>query len=646
MGGMDEDGPSVTGTVVDPALTELPTVVDKPALPGLAAPPDGGAVSIHKPALPGLAAPPDGGAVSINGPALPGLAAPPDGSAVSIDKPALPGLAAPPDGGAVSIHKPALPGLAAPRDPPSRVPRSATPLPTPTSITTAADAMRDEEVHRTRVFIRLGWGASLGGLGAIPMVHGELHVTVAFAAALLLGMVVSFGYHQAFRDPRRYTSRAVFALGVMSTFNTHVAILFFGAFTLTPLLIVIGMHFIGRSEIPARRAVLATGMICHGVISIGLICGLPDPGVFATKASLGTTAYIIGAIYVQAAYALAYLTGRNQRRVSLKSIEQLQRATRVASQRAALLEELRADLERAQHATAGRYTGETVGEWKLDVVIGRGAHGEVYEARHVTTAQPAAVKLLRREHLEDPTTVARFVREVRATAALESPHIVKVLATSDPDVGMPFLAMERLHGMTLADQLRRTPVMAPTEVVRLVTEIGAAIDTASAASITHRDLKPQNLFAAGETWKVLDFGVASLGAVSGTLTRGGIVGTPQYMAPEQARTAQVDARTDLYALGAIAYRALTGRNPFGGADTPAILYAVVHTMPVAPSSLQELGADVDRWTALALAKDPAKRWATGAELAAQLALALKANLDAATRATADGVIASTPWRVS
>ncbi|HEX7702417.1 MAG TPA: protein kinase [Kofleriaceae bacterium] len=540
------------------------------------------------------------------------------------------------------------PNRRTPPESPSRAPRSA--LPTPTSITTAADAMLDEEVHRTRVFIRLGWAASIAGLSAIPLVHGEPHVEVAVVAALILGMVVSFGYHQTFRDPRRYTSRAVFVLGVMTTFNTHVVILFFGAFTLAPLWIVIGMHFIGRSEIPARRAVLATAMICHGAIAIALIAGLPDPGVFATKAPLGTAAYVIGAIYVQAAYMLAYMTGRNQRRISLESIEQLQRATRVASQRAALLDELRADLERAQHATAGRYTGETVGEYKLDVVIGRGAHGEVYEARHVTTAEPAAVKVLRREHLEDPMTVERFVREVRATAALDSPHIVRVLATGDPDARLPYLAMERLHGMTLADQLRRTPIMAPAEVVRLVTEIGSAIDTASAASITHRDLKPQNLFTTGQgtdtTWKVLDFGVASLGELSGTLTRGGIVGTPQYMAPEQARSTQVDARTDLYALGAIAYRALTGRNPFGGADTPAILYAVVHTMPVAPSSLVELGADLDRWTALALAKDPATRWGTGAELAAQLALALRGDLDDTVRAAADRLTAATPWRTS
>ena len=534
------------------------------------------------------------------------------------------------------------------REEPSRLPpskaRTAQPTPALSTIVTAADAMRDEEVHRTRLFIRLGWLASLSGLGTIPFVHGEPTVTIAFVAALVLGMIVSFGFHQAFRDPRRYGPRALYVLGVMSTINTHVAVLYFGAFTLTPLLLVIGLHFIGRSELEARRAIWWTSGLCHGAIAIAMIAGLPDPGVFATAEPLGPVALVIGALYVQAAYAIAYATGRTQRLVSLRAIEQLQRATRVASQRAALLDELRADLERAQHAGAGRYTGDLLGGYRLGPILGRGAYGEVYDAIHAETAAPAAVKLLHREHLADPTAIERFVREVRATAALASPHIVRVLATSEPDAPLPFLVMERLVGLTLADKLRRTPVLPGDDVVALVTQVGAAIDAARAAAIVHRDLKPQNVFLAGASWKVLDFGVAVLGEHAGTLTAGGIVGTPHYMAPEQARSSKLDHRADLYALGVLAYRALTGRNPFGGSDTPAILYAVVHTMPDAPTSLAELPADVDAWAALALAKDPAARWDTGAELARQLAAALHGQLEPATRVAAARLLTATPWR--
>jgi eukaryotic-like serine/threonine-protein kinase len=527
----------------------------------------------------------------------------------------------------------------------ARTPATAAPS---TTMVTAADALRDEEVARTRVFIRLGWGVTAAGLGAIPFVDGDADVTIAYVAALVLGVIVSAGYHQAFRDPRRFTPRAMLVLGVMSTFNTHVAILFFGAFTLAPVLIVIGLHFMGRSELPARRAVYATAAICHAAIAVVLIAGwMPDPGVFATGRPLPTSAYVIGALYVQACYGLAYYTGKIQRTVSLRSIEQLRRATRVASQRAALLDELRADLARAQQQGAGRYTGERLGGYRLGAIIGRGAHGEVYAAIHVETEAEAAIKLLRREQLADRTTFERFVREVKATAAVSSPHIVRVVATSEPGAALPFLAMERLTGMTLADQLRRRATLPTADVVALVTQVGAAIDAAAAAGIVHRDLKPHNLFAAGATWKVLDYGVAALADGAGELTRGGVVGTPHYMAPEQARGERVDHRADLYALGAIAYRALTGRNPFGGADTAAVLYNVVHAMPLAPSALApELAADVDRWTALALAKDRARRWATGAALAAALAAAVAGELAPESRAAADAIVTATPWRVA
>jgi serine/threonine-protein kinase len=270
----------------------------------------------------------------------------------------------------------------------------------------------------------------------------------------------------------------------------------------------------------------------------------------------------------------------------------------------------------------------------------------VYDATLVVDGTPAAVKLLHREHLMDPTTIARFLREVQATATLDAPNIVRVLATCEQDADLPFLAMEKLTGLTLAEQLRRTPVLSHGDVVTLVAHVGAAIDAARATGIVHRDLKPQNLIANDGVWKVLDFGVASLGAQTGTLTQGAVVGTPQYMAPEQARGERVDHRADLYAVGAIAYRALTGRNAFSGADTPALLFAVIHTMPVAPSSLAELPADVDRWAALALAKDPAARWDTGAELARQLELALRGELAPDVRAAADRVSRATPWKVA
>jgi len=309
--------------------------------------------------------------------------------------------------------------------------------------------------------------------------------------------------------------------------------------------------------------------------------------------------------------------------------------------------ELRADLERALRIGGpGRYTEQTVGAFKLGVVLGRGAMGEVYEAVHATTSEPAAVKLLRRELLSDATTVARFLREARAAGALASPHVVRVLDASPADASLPYLAMERLHGVSLAELLRRESKLAHAMLVELVRHGGAGVDAAAAAGVVHRDLKPQNLFKTDGGWKILDFGVATLGEEASNLTQGGVVGTPSYMAPEQAQGRRVDGRADVYALAAVTYRCLTGRHPFSGSDTPTLLYAVVHRMPLQPSSIADVHADVDACLAIALAKQADDRFATGAAFAAALEAALVGNLDAALRKRAAQLLRRLPWEVA
>jgi serine/threonine-protein kinase len=203
--------------------------------------------------------------------------------------------------------------------------------------------------------------------------------------------------------------------------------------------------------------------------------------------------------------------------------------------------------------------------------------------------------------------------------------------------------MERLHGHSLAELLRRDGKLAGPAVAELVRQIGAGLDAAGSAGIVHRDIKPQNLFH-DRVWKILDFGVATLtGDSAGTLTQGGIVGTPSYMAPEQAQGRRLDRRADLYALAAVAYRCFTGRHPFSGADTPALLYAVVHKMPARPGDTVELPADVDRWFAVALAKSPGDRFATGGALAAALDAALAGALEPGLRKRAEVLLRTLAW---
>jgi eukaryotic-like serine/threonine-protein kinase len=528
-------------------------------------------------------------------------------------------------------------------------PSRGTPLPQ-TMMTTAVDAMRDEEVQRTRLFIRMGWAISLAAIATVPFLHAPRAMSAAFVAAMGIGIVVSVVFHQRFADPNKYSGAALLKLSVMCVVNAHVAVLYFGVFTVTPVIVVIGIHFVARTEaVQTARWIFATAIICYATVA-GLVIArvFADPGLFATGVPLSTQSQLIGAGFVLGTYALAYYTARAFRRASLASIEDLQKATRLASQREALMEELRADLERALRVGgAGRYTDHVVGEFQLGAVLGRGAMGEVYEATHTATGEAAAVKLLRRELLADPTHVARFLREVRASGALDSPYTVKILDAAAEDAPTPFLAMERLRGATLAELLRKDPKMSAASVAILIRQVGAGIDAATAAGVVHRDLKPQNLFLTDgpvPLWKILDFGVATLTEESsGTLTQGGIVGTPNYMAPEQAQGKRVDGRADNYAVAAVAYRALTGRHPFNAPDTPSLLYAVVHKMPARPGELVEVEADVDRWFALALAKSPDERFASCAEASRQFEIALTGELDAKLRKRADGLIRKTPW---
>ena len=517
----------------------------------------------------------------------------------------------------------------------------------PLHLTSAADAMRDEEVERTRLFIRMGWLLSLAAMGTIPFVNAPPAMSIVFVVGMLIGMVVSYGYHQAFADPKKYTERSLLTLAVICVINGHIGVLFYGAYTAAPLMVMVGIHFVARTEaVRVARWIFVSALACYSAIAITIISGaITDPGVFASERPVDRAVLVTATVFVLGTFWLAYHTARTFRLASLAAIEDLQRATRLTSHRDALMEELRAELERALRVGGpGRYTDQRIGGYELGNVLGRGAMGEVYEAFHTETDEPAAMKLLRRELLADRTQVARFLREARAAGALDSPHVVRVLDASPPDANPPYLVMERLHGHTLAETLRTESRLSGDQVLKVCRDVGSALDTAAAAGIVHRDLKPQNLFVGADgAWKVLDFGVATFTDDTGTLTHGEVVGTPHYMAPEQAQGGKVDIRADLFALAAVAYRCLVGRHPFSGTDTSALLYAVVHRMPPRPGEIVKLPADIDAWFAIALAKDPAARFSTGAALAAALDAALDDALDPDLRRRAASLIAKQPW---
>ena len=539
---------------------------------------------------------------------------------------------------------------------PPPAPRPAPVTARDTAPVTAIDAMRDEEIARTRLFIRMGWLLSLFGIGTVFVIDAPRALAILFVAGVVIGIIVSFGYHRAFADPRNYTRRALLTLAAICIANGHLAVLLYGTFSAAPILIVIGIHFVARTEAERiARGIFASAVVCYAAIAAAIASrAIADPGVFASDVPTSGAALAIGALFVLATFWLAYHTARQLRAASLAAIDDLQRTTRLASQRAALMDELLGDLERALRAGPGRHTDEVIGELRLGAVLGRGAMGEVYEAHHAVTGAPAAVKLLRPGLAGDPAQRARFARELAAGRAIASPHVVRILGGSAELAGgaPPFLAMERLHGGTLAELLRREPRLPADELRALARQIGAALDAAAAAGVVHRDVKPTNLFRSDDggagvgagMWKILDFGVARIAAEPAPDERG-VIGTPHYMAPEQALGQPAGPRADLHALGAIAYRCATGCHPYDAADTAALLYAIVHRMPARPGALAELPADLDRFCAIALAKSPDERFATGAALARALDTALAGALDPATRERADALIRRRPWEV-
>jgi eukaryotic-like serine/threonine-protein kinase len=263
------------------------------------------------------------------------------------------------------------------------------------------------------------------------------------------------------------------------------------------------------------------------------------------------------------------------------------------------------------------------GRYKLELRLGAGGMGTIWRAEHLVLQAPVAVKLIDREAVPDDDTVARFLREAKAAAALRSPHVVQIIDYG-VDGKIPFMVMELLEGENLAQRLKRVRRLSRQDTARILTHVGRAMMRAHEAGIVHRDLKPDNVYLIKnedeEIAKVLDFGVAKVEeaalGVEGTRTRtGSILGTPYYMSPEQAQgNKAVDHRSDLWSLGVIAFECLTGKRPFysdGLGDL--VLTICVRDLPV-PSDVAPVPLGFDRWFARACARDPEARFQNAREM--------------------------------
>ncbi|HET9551563.1 MAG TPA: protein kinase, partial [Anaeromyxobacteraceae bacterium] len=272
------------------------------------------------------------------------------------------------------------------------------------------------------------------------------------------------------------------------------------------------------------------------------------------------------------------------------------------------------------------------GRYLVEEHLATGGMGAVFRARHVYMRKDVALKVLRPDLSASAELVERFRRESEIAASLEHDHIVRVTDFGRTPEGWLFLAMELLFGESLFDRLRREGFLPPEEAVTILWQVCAGLEAAHARGVVHRDLKPENVFLARspggrEVAKILDFGIAKMADPSseGATQAGMVVGTPEYLSPEQATGSAVDGRADLYTVGLIAWRVLAGRHPFK-ADEPRALLMMQATRPV--PSLVEARPDLAAWPALVAAvaraceKEPAARFQTATDLKAELAAAL------------------------
>ncbi|MGD9648259.1 MAG: serine/threonine-protein kinase [Pirellulales bacterium] len=269
------------------------------------------------------------------------------------------------------------------------------------------------------------------------------------------------------------------------------------------------------------------------------------------------------------------------------------------------------------------FEARQLGQYRLGEQIGAGGMGEVYLAEHRLLKRPCAIKLIRPHRAGDPKVLARFEREVQATAKLSHWNTIEIFDYGHTNDGTFYYVMEYLPGLSLADLVKLHGPLPPERAIHLLAQTCDALGEAHSQGLVHRDIKPSNIFAAHrggvhDVVKLLDFGlVKPLGDVESTqLTQEGVItGTPLFMSPEQALDRDADARSDIYALGAVAYYLVTGRPPFDGLKPLELLFAHAQEPVPPPSQLNaDVPADLEQVILRALAKKPADRWADAASM--------------------------------
>ena len=268
-----------------------------------------------------------------------------------------------------------------------------------------------------------------------------------------------------------------------------------------------------------------------------------------------------------------------------------------------------------------------IGSYRLVRIVGEGGMGVVWEAVHSTTTERIALKVVRAEVAQDPEFRERFQREARVAKAIDHEHVVRVFDSGEID-GQLFMSMELVEGESLRSLLDARKRLEPAEAVSILTDVARGLEAAHAAGLIHRDVKPSNIVIEESTGRALvtDFGVVKASDATSATRTGMMVGTIRYIAPEQLKSGPIDARADIYALGAVFYEMLTGNAPFDRDAAAATMWAHVNEPPPRASEALGVPSQLDPIVARAMAKAPADPYTTPGEFAAAAATAVDAAI--------------------